>query len=327
MSSQLFSAKKLLIVPSRNLKLGDYLPFTVLVDVLSKNIEKVEVCMSEPFSKQLTSAVNFPEVKIIKKVSPRRFVLSFNKGDEQVQNIQWQQSNEKINIYISMDQGKFSPQGMNVDAEGSDYDTILFYGVTDYETVSQYFKEYPSLVHEAKNISFGSTFAIPHGKVELIRGENGETNAELVYQSCRGKGTSPEHYSRLLGSILIATKRFKSPNVRSRTFNVCGELMSNGASIGRANAMSDQAAQKPKQPGAKGPEKSSPASRPEEPKRDGHKDNKPKDRPTGGPKPHDGPHKDPRPQSEKPKKPREDRDPLPKPKDDTGPKQHVANRV
>ncbi len=264
--STIASAKKLLVVPNPKLKPGEYLPFTVLLEVLNKNVEKIDLCLPQSFDSKLTAAAKLPEVNIIKSVSPRRFVLTFNKGDDQVKNIQWQQSDEKISVYISMDKGQFDTGGMKMKAEGGEYDTILFYGVTDYSQVEGVFKNFPALVHEAKNVSIGGAFAIPHGKVELNRGEQGETIAELVYSEISGKGATPEHYSRLLSSVFLTTRRFANPNTRPKTFKSCAEFISNGANLGRANSIADQL----KSEGSK--EK----TKPDKPKTNGDQNSRPK---------------------------------------------------
>jgi hypothetical protein len=243
---QLFLAKSTLVVVDSNLKLGDYLAYTVLLDILRKNNQKLEVIQPKDFSPSLTGIVQPPEVKQIKQLAPKRYVLSFDKGSDQVKNIQWHQAGEKINIYVSMENGQFSASGMKLQPEGSDYDTILYFGVKDYQQVQPLFSNFPAVVSQAKNISFGWTFAIPHGKVELIRGENNETTAELVYQYGQGKGMTPEHYSRLLASVFAATDRFNSQTTRAKTFTLCADLITNGANLQRANTLVDRTASQDK---------------------------------------------------------------------------------
>lgn len=234
--SSLTETRKLLVLPGNTLSFAEYLVLTVLIKKLVDKGVKVELAQIKPFPQSYTAAVSFPEVKKVDKLPPRKFILSFDKGNDVVKNIQWQQSDKRINFHISMEKGQFKPEGLNLNIEGADYDAILYYRVGSFGEVQSLFSDFPGMVHELKNISIAQQFTIDNAKVELIDFAEGANFTEKAYLVTKQLGTDTESASILLAAVLAASNRFRS-NVGRKSFSYAAELVAAGASIEMANSI------------------------------------------------------------------------------------------
>lgn len=239
--NQIFTASKLLFVPNKQLNPAAFMAFTVLLEILAKQGVSLDLCLPEELDPTLTKMIPIDDVNIVSKVAASKFIISFDKQspEQVVKNIQWHQTDSQINLHVALENGELDSSSMKLTSEGGNYDVVLFFGVTDFSQVEKGFRDLPELLQSTKNISVGGAFAIPHGDVELHRGEQGETLPELIYSQVQGKGATPEHYSRLLAAILLTTNRFKNSNVKPQTFKVGASLMAEGANLARANSLID----------------------------------------------------------------------------------------
>lgn len=232
--STLSETNKLLVIPGANISFAEYLVLSVLIKKLSAKGTTVELAQTKPFPQSYTAAVSFPDVKKIDKLPPRKFILSFDKGSDVVKNIQWQQSDKKINFHISMEKGQFKPEGLNLATEGADYDSVLYYRINSFAEVQALFADFPSLVHEVKNVTIAQQFTIDNAKVELIDFAEASNFTEKAYLTAKQLGLDSESASVLLAAIIAASNRFKT-NVGQKSFSYAADLVSAGANIEMAN--------------------------------------------------------------------------------------------
>lgn len=261
--SNLFSSQKLLVVVGPKISLSDYLVLTVVLEVLQKKQIQMDMLTTAPIPTEYAEIAALPKVNTISKLSPRKFILSFDKGNDVVKNIQWQQTDQKISFHISMDKGEFTPEGLNLATEGADYDSILYFRVNSFADVEAAFQSSASVVHQANNISLGGKFGIEHAKVELIEQPDAATLAETVVEEFKSQGTNAEHHTRLLSAILIETERLRKHVSGAKTFARCTELLNSGADLDTANALSDKAKKTDAAPKAESQKAPEPNSKPE----------------------------------------------------------------
>ncbi|MCA9379307.1 hypothetical protein KC640_02670 [Candidatus Dojkabacteria bacterium] len=232
--STLSESRKLLVLPGSSVSFAEYLVLVALIKKLIAKGTEVSIAQAKPFPQNFTSVVSFPEVRKIDKLPPRKFILSFDKGSDVVKNIQWQQSDQKINFHISMEKGQFKPEGLNLDIEGADFDTILYYRVNSFAEVQQLFADFPGIVHEVKNVTIAEQFTINNAKVELVDFAEASNFTEKAHLAVKQLGLDSESASILLAAIIGASSRFKT-NVGRKSFSYAAELVTAGASIEMAN--------------------------------------------------------------------------------------------
>lgn len=258
--STLLESRKVLAVVNPNLSFAEYLCLNVVLESLRKQGATIDMVNSAAIPAAFTQVVALGEVKNISQIPPRKYILSFDRNEGTVKNIQWQQNDKKVSFHISMEKGDFKPEGLQVNVEGADYDTVLYFKVDNFGSVQGIFKEAGNFIYEVKHISIGGKFSIDHTKVELVEHSDAANLAEVVYQELKGQGTNSEQHTKLLAAIMGITNRYKTNLSGAKTFMRSAELMNSGANLEAANVLLE----KGKQPEApKSPEAGKPDQKPE----------------------------------------------------------------
>jgi hypothetical protein len=233
--------QKLLIIPNPQLTPAEYLSLVALVETARVNKPLTHVIMTQAQLDKFNGVSPFPKsdkIEVKQVISPRKFILSFAKGESKVKNVQWNQSEKDVSMYISMENGAFKPDGMNFKIEGADYDAILYFNVNSFADVSKVFEPYKNLVNEAKHISLGKQLGVEHQQVELIVDNRHTTLAETVYAQI--KGMNKVNLNRIGGAILLETSRFKKPIKSPQIFHTFAQLLEAGGDLNEINALSDK---------------------------------------------------------------------------------------
>lgn len=229
----LSKAQKLLIVTENSVEVDHFLSLAALTHVLSAS---KEVTIATIGTLPSIPGVSLPEkVEVIEKVTPRKYVLSFAKNDNQVKGVQWQQNETAISFHISMDGGNFNPAGMELHTEGGDYDSILFFNVGAYANVESIFSEFPAILGEADILAFYKPVAVPHVEAKVEEPKSPISLGEFLYASLQ-KQLNKTTANMLLAAILSGTDRL-TKLFTTNTLTVSGDLARAGADLNSANAL------------------------------------------------------------------------------------------
>jgi hypothetical protein len=259
MASSLINSQKLLIVCGNRINNADYLALYALTSVFTTTGKQVTIAKTKPLPEKFVLPTTIAQIA---KVEPRKYTLSFPKGNTAVKDVQWQQDESAINLEISLQSGSINdlPQ---ISTSGSDYDTVLYYGVTAYDEVVEVFSDFPAFVSEARQVSFNQIMSVPQAETEIIGAQAPMSNGELVYTMFGEQIQTPDLTTKLLASIIAGTGRFKHDSVTPQTFHICAELVAKGGDTKQANALLDQLFGNEVKGDAKGGSESKPGAKPE----------------------------------------------------------------
>lgn len=260
MASSLINSQKLLIVCGNRINNADYLALYALTSVLTTTGKQVTIAKTKPLPEKFVLPTTISQIA---KVEPRKYTLSFPKGNTAVKDVQWQQDDAAISLEISLQSGSISdlPQ---ISTSGSDYDTVLYYGVSAYDEVVEVFSDFPAFVSEARQVSFNQIMSVPQAETEIIGAQAPMSNGELVYTMFGEQIQTPDLTTKLLASIVAGTGRFKHDTVTPNSFHICAELVTKGGDIKQANALLDQLFGNEAKGDAKGSPDTKPGAKPED---------------------------------------------------------------
>ncbi len=233
----LFDGRELLVITPGKLTLAEYLGLTAILTATLNAKQAVSLHTLEEIPAEVQKHAKLPDLKRVQKLSPRKYILSFDKGQTAVKSVQWQQLDQKLNFHISVDGGDLRTEGMQITKEGAAYDSILYYQIKSFEQTKSLFAEYPGAVNEATNMSIGTEFAIPNRKLELLGDRTLPNLIEQIYQILKPQGIKAEQATLLLAAIFSITDRFKSKS-NAATFSTCTDLLKIGGNLDLANQIS-----------------------------------------------------------------------------------------
>lgn len=221
--------RKVLLITVPTLNFSDYLSLAFLINQLKSQTNKLDLL---PTAELPAAAAVLPEVNKIAEIAHKRSVISFDKGSDTVSNIQWQQSDDKLTIYVSSEKGEFKAEDFEFHQEGADYDTIVYFGVNSYTEVEHLFAPYPELIYQVRHISIGGKFTVDNQTVEIIVAPISGLIGEAIYTNIDVAKITAESANYLLADIIKATTNFTSAN--SSLLRLSADLLDKGASFEEA---------------------------------------------------------------------------------------------
>lgn len=237
--ASLQNTKNLLLVIGSDLQYVHYLNLVVLIEILQKRGAVIDLFLTEAITSIFRQAAPLPEVKTIDKLSARRFVLSFPRNAAPIKSVQWNQTNDKLTFHIRMEKGIFTADGMEFKAEGSEYDAVLFYQVSNFSQISELFLDYPQIWEQATAISIGTEIKPEGAHTEHIIPAASQLFTACIYEALKGLNPNKEHYTLFFAGLLAETDRFNTKDTNAEAFLLSAELLGNGANLEYANKLSE----------------------------------------------------------------------------------------
>lgn len=238
MSNQIFQSKKVLIVPGSDVSFSEYISLTSIIDVLISTSISIDIIGSPIQFDKFNEKVSLPKVNFIEKLISPKVVISFDKGETHIKNVQWNQTDKQLSFHISAENGHFEPKNLQVVSEGAEYDSVLFFKASNVEHITEIFSSFPNLLKKTYNLSICNKITLP-GDPEITNlTSDNETTAETAYKLVNDKSVTSEVYTKLLASLLVETSRF-TKNTGLSTFKLATELIQGGADIDGANSISE----------------------------------------------------------------------------------------
>lgn len=216
-------SKKLLIISDQSLSKSDELCLSALIDGLADR----SIDLYRP-----NSAKTYPNVNYISELSPKRYVLSFNRSNGSIKNVQWQQTDTEISLHISMDDGAFTPENMRFQTHGSDFEQVILFNVSDTTLVDKLFAG--ADLKTTKFISIGvpvvstSFKATPLGSAPTI--------IEQLFGELK---PSKNAYTKLAAAILISTDRLQS-EFRPELLNILAQIVPQSDGMASINKLVEE---------------------------------------------------------------------------------------
>jgi len=238
-SQQNGSEKKVLVVANPELKSQDILALGALLHILKEGKEKVEILTLGKVNEK--KAELLPEgVDAVNELAGQKFLIQFVSQEDSVENVQWNQDNKDLNLYITMKQGDFKPEKMKFEALGGNYEKIYALGITSIDQLAPAINDGVRYIFkDTEIVSFGATLKADGAKIKAQENEKFVSTGEEVYKYAKntGKKISTDAANYILSSILSSTDGFKLSINDAQTFITCAELTKIGADIKQANSL------------------------------------------------------------------------------------------
>jgi nanoRNase/pAp phosphatase (c-di-AMP/oligoRNAs hydrolase) len=233
-------AKKILLVTRKNPDFDTYLSLTLLAEVIKQDLgKKVELACESELPRNFQEAAPMPDIKKMTQLPPKSFILEFKNQENKVRNIQWNQNQDKISLYITMDQGNLKPENLDVNISGSDHDLIILVGVNTLEELGALYQAGKNIFEESKLVVFGRRSVIKLPQAKVIESDKTSTISEQVlnYLETNGIKLNPQRAAKVLAAIFSVTEGFKKNLADARTYENCAKLTRMGATNDAASTL------------------------------------------------------------------------------------------
>lgn len=223
------NSKKPAIFLKDNAKAPEILAVAALYKYYVDNGSKPEVIANKSNAAAAKVKALVEGAVIKDSLPPKKFVISVKKTGADVQNVQWQQDRENLNIYISAVDGLMNGNGLRFNVTGADYDLALLPGVKSLEELGALAQQ-KNFFMDVKLFSIGSDLNLNekynHSSSNL---PNLTTLSEQVLASMDQSQIKAMTAQILFSGILLETKQLTSEIKSSEIFTNLRKLADKGA--------------------------------------------------------------------------------------------------
>jgi nanoRNase/pAp phosphatase (c-di-AMP/oligoRNAs hydrolase) len=224
-------SKKILVTTPSRPNIDNYVSVYSIVTKLKKDLNKeVDIGIDGRFPTNFLSRLNLSNIKIINKLPPRKFIIELPKQQEKVENIQWSQEDDKLNLFVSMTKGNLNAENMRAKVVGSDYGAIIVVGANSIEELGELYNSGKDTFNEANVVSIGGRIKKEGIKVDLEVDEKHSSVSEDTYNFLKkiGPNFDTDVASALLAGIFFSTNNFKKDIKDPKTYITASELVKAG---------------------------------------------------------------------------------------------------
>ncbi len=224
--------KRFLIVLSSKLALDQYFALVVYTNYLVKAGATVQILADKKYIEKFFSYAKLDnKIKIVEKLPKQKFLLQFPGQTADVENVQWTQTNDVLDIYINMRQNELNVKSMKFVKLGANYDYVIFFSVADFDEVKEFFSEDTKYILENRHITSIGIKSKNIKVTEVIEKPKSSTIAEDIFNLIFEKDykLSKKEANLLLSAIFFATKQFSEDVKTPETYLVASKLLELGA--------------------------------------------------------------------------------------------------
>lgn len=162
----------------------------------------------------------------------QKFVVSVDIGQTGMGEFRYDESEGRLNIYITPKTGQLSSQNITSAVSGFKYDLIFLINTPDLESLGEAYSEQPDFFYGTPKINIDhSSQNEYYGNINLVN-IAAPSSAEVVFDFIKSYDETliDENIATyLLSGIISGTKNFKTNEVTPRTLNLAGLLIDLGA--------------------------------------------------------------------------------------------------
>jgi hypothetical protein len=244
------SAKKPAIFLKDDMSHSHILSVAALYEFLKATNSKATVVAKQgnPSLQKLKALV--PNLEVKHELPPKRFVVSIAKPDGDVENVQWQQDKDNLNIYITANAGDLSDSNVKLQAVGADYDLALLPAVKSLTELGDLFEKNKQFFKDTKLFAIGSDLNVDESYQHSSSNKpNLTTMSEQTYEAIESNAVNAKIAQLLFTGIIMETGNLRKDVKSSEIFNVMKKLADKGAkttevdrTVSQAQAGADAAA-------------------------------------------------------------------------------------
>ena len=226
-------SKKILLLTRRNPIEDSVCSLIALGLFLEKSGKDVDMITSGPIPPILEF---LPESKKVKDrlQTSKNFVVSLDTSKTKVAQFSYDfdEDNKKLNIFITPQDGIFTPEHLSTKMLGFKYDTVIILHSADFETLGKIYTDNADLFYETPIINIDRNGANEQfGEVNLVD-TTASSVAEIIYEifASVDNGVIDERIATcLLTGIIASTRSFQNKNTTPKSFNIAAKLIAAGA--------------------------------------------------------------------------------------------------
>lgn len=224
------NSKKAAILLKTNPSKAELLIAAALYQYFTNLNKQAEVVFTRNESTASVLKSLVPTIVLKDKLPPKKVVLSLKRDGANVDNVQWQQDQDTLNIYVSLSQGAFDLADLKFTSTGADYDLAILPNVSNLTDLGELASENQQFFKDVKIFTIGSEPNLGDNyQYSSSNRPNLTTLGEQVLAVMDSNQMKAEVAQMLWVAIMLETENITKQLKSSEIFSALKKLMEKGA--------------------------------------------------------------------------------------------------
>jgi len=211
---------------------GDSLSSALALAKILKKIDKRVGIVCQDFEPS-TSVSFLGATEIKNKIEGlQKFVISIDTSKTKVGEFYYDNTSDKLNIYLSPQTGQFKPEDVSAKIATYEYDLIFVINSPDLESLGSIYNNHSDFFYSTPKVNIDNSNKNEYfGDINIVDLTSSST-AEIIYNLIKNFDENlidDNIATDLLCGIIVNTKNFKTLNVSPQTLNTASLLITKGA--------------------------------------------------------------------------------------------------
>ncbi len=171
------------------------------------------------------------EIEVVKTLPAKKFLISFKKDGSEVENVQWQQDDAAVKLYVTLASGKLSLADMRLESLGGDFDVLILPAIKQLSELGTIAEKNASVINDIKILGVGADLNLGDKyNYSSIYNSKLSTFAEQVFKAI-GEQLDAPIAQLLVTGIMLETKNLTQAVISSEIFLTMKKLVDAGARL------------------------------------------------------------------------------------------------
>ncbi|MFA4871696.1 MAG: hypothetical protein WC610_01375 [Patescibacteria group bacterium] len=210
---------------------GDALASSLaLANILKKSDKQVDIVCQDFKPSAALSFLPLPLI-LTGLQNLQKFIISIKTTDTQIGEFFYARDKERLNIYLTPQEGQFNDRDISTSTSDYKYDLIFIINSPDLESLGEVYDRHPEFFYKTAKINIDNSGRNEYfGNIDLVN-LTASATAEIIYDLIKNieeKLIDEDVATYLLAGIILATKNFKTSNVTPQTLSIASLLVAKG---------------------------------------------------------------------------------------------------
>jgi|GEM_PF-5340727 len=211
---------------------------SIYVNLFNKGKKVAIYAANAKVSEKMNLLLSTDKVEYLESLPPQKYLLSIPKQESDVESVQWQQEESKLNIYINLQSGVISNRDLKLQALPREYSEIILINSEPTDLDKNAEKSADSYSN-SEWLKFSATNSSETAKSSLKVTQKLDSSFDTISESIQaylGANLSKAAAHLLYVALMLETKNLSLPIKNSQLFLHLKELVDNGAEPAKVSA-------------------------------------------------------------------------------------------
>ncbi len=206
----------------------------VYIFLKSQNNSPTVITKNKPLISILKNLIS--DINIKENLPPKQFIINIKNKETQVNQVQWQQDDQGLSLFLTLSKGTINPNELNLKQKGADYDLVVLPHINELSQLGELGMQNQDFFKDTKLFSIGSELNLGDNYQHTSSNKpNITTLSEQVFYALDTNNIKEQTAQIIFSGIMIETNNLTKPIKSPEIFVTMKKLVEIGAKTDKIN--------------------------------------------------------------------------------------------